>query len=321
LGPAKAGHYVLGPAKAGHYVRLGAADCVMEPGNASWMRTALDNWEGVRRQDLHVEEAPLPWIILFDASCAWHLTPQTPEMRGTPHNGHITLPDDSMIDVKVTSFTGTYGADERPYVVMALPDIWRGDSNLGTEPQLDRLTRSVFVHEMTHTLQAHSTGVRLTNLQARYKLPADLTDDIVQDRFADAPGFREAYEAERDLLYRAAGESDPPRRRRLASEALDAMKTRRAKYFVGADAVYADLEDLFLNMEGVANWAGYRLAGRESAGLPDAVAFMRRGGKHWSQDEGLALFLVIDAALPGWQSQVFAETPLSIVELLTKATR
>ena len=80
------------------------------------------------------------------------------------------------------------------------------------------------------------------------------------------------------------------------------MKTRRAKYFVGADAVYADLEDLFLNMEGVANWAGYRLASRESASLPDAVAFMRRGGKHWSQDEGLALFLVIDAAVPAWQA-------------------
>jgi len=45
-----------GPAKAGHYVRLGAADCVMERENASWMRTALDNWESVRRQDLHVEK-------------------------------------------------------------------------------------------------------------------------------------------------------------------------------------------------------------------------------------------------------------------------
>jgi hypothetical protein len=242
-------------------------------------------------------------------------------MRGAPHKGHITLPDDSAIDVKVTSFSATYSADDRPYMVMALPDIWRGDSNLGTEPQLDRLTRSVFVHEMTHTLQAHSTGVRLTNLQARYKLPSDLTDDIIQDRFADAPGFREAYEAERDLLYRAAGESDPPRRRRLASEALEAMKTRRAKYFVGADAVYADLEDLFLSMEGVANWAGYRLASRESASLPDAVAFMRRGGKHWSQDEGLALFLVIDSAVPEWQAQVFGPTPVSVVDLLSMAVR
>ena len=100
-GPAEAGHYVR--AEAGRSVQLVAADCVMERANASWMRTALDNWESVRRQDLHVDEAPLPWIIFFDASCAWHLTPQMPAMRGAPHNGHVTLPDDSMIDVKVTS--------------------------------------------------------------------------------------------------------------------------------------------------------------------------------------------------------------------------
>jgi hypothetical protein len=224
-----------------------------------------------------------------------------------------------MIDAKVTSFAGTYGADDQPYMVMALPDIWRGDPRQASEPQLDRLTRIVFVHEMTHTLQAHSTGVWLTNLEARYKLPPDLTDDIIQERFAATPGFREAYEAERDLLYRAAGESDPAARRRLLSEALDAMKTRRARYFAGADAVYADLEDLFLNMEGVANWAGYRLASRDSASLADAVTFMRRGGKRWSQDEGLALFLVIDAAVPEWQPQVFGRAPVSVMDLLSKA--
>jgi hypothetical protein len=295
--------------------------CVMEDQNAVWMRTAIADWESVRRQDLRVEEAPQPWIIFFDASCAWHMNPQAPTMYGVPHGGHITLPDGSVIDVKVTSFAGTYGADDRPYMVMALLDIWRADPRQAAEPQLDRLLRIVFVHEMTHTLQAHSTGVWFGNLQTRFKLPDDLTDDIIQDRFAEVPGFREAYEAERDLLYRAAGESDPVRRRSLAAEALDAMKTRRAKYFGGANAVYADLEDLFLNMEGVANWAAYRLARRESAGFPDAIAFMRRGGKRWSQDEGLALFLVIDAAVPEWQSEVFGSTPVSVIDLLSKAVR
>lgn len=291
----------------------------MEKQNAAWMRTAIAGWEHVRRQDLRVEEAPLPWIIFFDASCAWHMNPQAPTMYGVPHGGHITLPDESVIDVKVTSFAGTYGTDDRPFMVMALPDIWRADPRQAAEAHLDRLLRSVFVHEMTHTLQAHSTGVWLRNLQTRYKLPDDLTDDIIQDRFAEVPGFREAYEAERDLLYRAAGETDPVRRRRLAAEALDAMKTRRAKYFAGANAVYADLEDLFLNMEGAANWSGYRLASRESASVPDAVAFMRRGGKRWSQDEGLALFLVIEGAVPDWQSQVFGPAPVSVLDLLSKA--
>src|SRR4030095_5814743 len=71
--------------------------CVMAEENAAWIRTALDNWESVRRDDLHVNDAPLPWLILFDSSCAWHLKPQSAPMYGVPHLGRITLPDDEMI--------------------------------------------------------------------------------------------------------------------------------------------------------------------------------------------------------------------------------
>jgi hypothetical protein len=36
-----------------------------------------------------------------------------------------------------------------------------------------------------------------------------------------------------------------------------------------------------------------------------ALPGMRRGGRHWSQDEGLAIFLLIDRLVPGWQARVF----------------
>ena len=188
--------------------------------------------------------ARLPWVILFDASCAWHINA----------NG---------------------------------------------------VASTRFVREMTHTEQGHSTGVWLKAFEQRHPLPADLTDDIIQQRFGEAPGFRQAYETERDLLFGAADEPDPARCRAMAVQALAAMTARRARYFAGDNAMFGELEDLFLNMEGIANWAAYSTARRELATDADAVAFIRRA-KSWSQDEGLTLFLVIDRLLPNWQGEVFA---------------
>ena len=254
---------------------------------AAWIEGALESWTTTRRDDLRLGSAELPWIVLFDASCSWQInrggTPSP--LSGTPHNGRISIPDDNTIDAAVTSFAGTYGPDDRPFLVMALPDVWRKEPRHAANHDLERLMRSVFVHEMTHTEQAHSTAVRLKEIDKRSPLPADLTDDIIQQRFAEVPGFRDAYETERDLLFRAAAEGDASRRRALAMQALDAITVRRARYFSGADATYADLEDLFLNMEGVANWAGYRVALGEIKNPADAITFMRRA-RSWSQDEG-----------------------------------
>jgi hypothetical protein len=295
--------------------------CMPQESDGAWIQGAVESWTAARRDDLRLGSAELPWIVLFDASCTWQINrgSTASPLTGTPHDGHISIPDGNVIDAAVTSFAATYGPDDRPFLVMALPSVWRKEPRHAANPDLERLMRSVFAHEMTHTEQAHGTAVQLREIDQRSPLPADLTDDIIQQRFAEVPGFREAYETERDLLFRAAAEPDAPRRRALATQALDAIMARRARYFSGADATYADLEDLFLNMEGVANWAGYRVALREIKNSADAITFMRRA-RSWSQDEGLALFLVIDSLLPDWQPAVFGATPGSAFELLRKAT-
>ncbi len=240
-------------------------------------------------------------------------------MEGAAHDGQVTLPDGKTIPAALVTFAATYGVDERPFMVMALPGIWRREPRHQSDPNLDLLIRSVFVHEMTHTRQAQSTGLWLKSLEERQQLPEDLTDDIVQQRFADRPGFTESYERERDLLFAAAEAAGPGERRALAKQAVEAMRLRRARYFAGPDAIYADLEDLFLNMEGVANWTAFRLAGDELGSRTEAVSFIRRGGRFWSQDEGLALFLALDALMPAWQSQLFGAAPVSVIDLLEKA--
>ncbi|HEX2091377.1 MAG TPA: hypothetical protein VHG28_03205, partial [Longimicrobiaceae bacterium] len=159
---------------------------------------------------------------------------------------------------------------------------------------------------------------------ARYVFPEDINDDIVQTRFDSVPGFRAAYEAERDLLLRAVLEPDPARRREIARSALAAARERRARYFTGENAFYAELEDLFLNMEGVASWSAFMLARKRAGpGATDAeiLARMRGSGRYWSQDEGLALILVIDRLLPGWQARMFGNEPASVWNLLEEGTR
>ena len=59
----------------------------------------------------------------------------------------------------------------------------------------------------------------------------------------------------------------------------------------------------------------------EGGGLTpaDALRGVRRNGRWWSQDEGLALMLVVDRLLPGWQQRAFRDPDWRAERLLTAA--
>jgi hypothetical protein len=97
------------------------------------------------------------------------------------------------------------------------------------------------------------------------------------------------------------------------------MTARRAKYFTGNDAVFAELDDVFLGMEGLGQFVAYRSAMLDGMTAADAIEFVRRGGRAWSQDEGLAAFLAIDALVPAWQARVLDSTPPGVLSLLAAA--
>ena len=75
-------------------------------------------------------------------------------------------------------------------------------------------------------------------------------------------------------------------------------------------------------MEGMGQWLAYRhlLSPRGGAVPPaQALAAMRRGGQQWSQDHGLALLLVVDRLLPGWQQRAFRDPDWRAERLLAAA--
>lgn len=295
-----------------------ALTCAPADADRLWIDELLAAWNHASRTVLHEEPQALPLIVFFDESCAWRLEPGRP-LAGAFHGGRIGLPDSREIAPRLTTFVATYGDRQLPYLVMAMPSVWRAEPRHADQPSLPQLMRAVFTHEMAHARQAAGIGHRLDAVQREYGLPDDLNDDVVQDRFAGVPGFRQAYERERDLLYQAARETDAAARRAVVAASVAAMRARRDTYFTGRDAIFAQLEDIFLGMEGLGQFVAYRTAMRDGMLHDEAVAFMRGGGRSWSQDEGLAAFLVIDALLPGWERRVLGSNLPGVLDLLTEA--
>jgi hypothetical protein len=268
---------------------------------------ALATWEAVRADALQLPAAPLPLLIVFDEQCVWR------DGVGSMHGSRIALPDGNEVPAAVMTFASSH--EGKPFLVMALPSVWRAEPRHRDNPRLEQLIRSVFVHEMTHTRQAASLGARLEELEKLHKIE-NLNDDLVQARFGSRDGFQAAFERERDLLFAIAEEKDAKRRRALATQASRAIRERRARYFTGDDSYYAELEEIFLGMEGVANWAGMRAAMHDGLSRADAIDLIRGSRKWFSQEEGLALFLAIDASKPGWQKQVMGKKVTPAFDLL-----
>jgi hypothetical protein len=148
----------------------------------------------------------------------------------------------------------------------------------------------------------------------------DLNDDIIQQRFDTVPGFHEAVQRETAMLYDAIAQTGT-RRRTLVRAAIDSMQARRARYFGGLNAPWSRIEQLLLDMEGAGQWAALAHLGysRPKASVDQLIRVVRDSRSYWSQDEGLALYLAVDALVPGWQQLAFSDEPKSALELLAGA--
>ena len=214
--------------------------------------------------------------------------------------------------------TSLYRNSRGAFFVMAMPSVWQ--TKEVSAPTRAEYLHGVFSHEMTHTRLLVDINRRVRELARKNDLVYPINDDVIQSEFRRTHGFEAAVNREREQFYRAALEPDSARRRELTVKALDMVRARHARFFTGPTAAYAELESLFLTMEGVGQWAAYRLA-RTRAGGNDAEALrlVRDNKKYWSQDEGLALFLLVDALVPNWQARVFAPAPASPFALLEEA--
>lgn len=319
------------------------APCEMAEPDARWLQQALDGWD-VARDFLGLEAGALPWIVLYDAKCVWHLQPSDArlvesarrmfrpltfngeqiEAWAEPHRGTILLPNRLEIPVEVKASTALYRNGRSAFLVMSMPSVWRKGGRHGSKPFLDEYLIGVFTHELVHTRQIVDINRRLRRLLRSTDLPGLMTDDVIQARFQKERGFARAVEQERNLLYKAVSTADPLARRAQVAKALDLVRARHSQHFTGPHQVYAEIEGLFLTMEGAGQWAAYRLARERTRSVPhvtDVLNLVRDDRRFWSQDIGLALFLLLDQMVPGWQARMFEPLPPSPFAVLEEALR
>ena len=305
---------------------------------ASWVQRALDGWDLVRRDFLKVDARQLPWIVLYDAACIWHFAATDPklvadakpiktrfkfagdeiEVLGMPHRGTVLLPNRVEIPIEIKASTALYRSGRATFFVMSMPSVWR------RKPYLDEYLQGVFSHELVHTLQLVNINRRLRHLIGTVDVPGRLNDDVIQARFQKEEKFARAMDRERELFYKATGASDKTHRNDLVRKALAIVRERHEKFFKDSNAVYLEIESLFLTMEGIGQWTAYRLTkarGQLGASDADAMNLVREDRRYWSQDEGLALFLLIDAMVPNWQARMFDALPPSPYALLEEALK
>jgi hypothetical protein len=302
------------------------------------MQRAISGWESVSRDSLRLPSGRAPWMVFYNAACVWHvgfevsqLDPSAVraptalswkgaalEIRVAAHNGLVRLPDGSDWPAREnTAHASFYGGTEATFFVVATPDAWRRDPNFASDPMVDEFFLGVTIHELTHTRHLPLLITRLQAVAARSR-PAKLSldDDVIQKTFGGNADIREAFEAERDVFFEAAASASREPRRALIRKGLDLARARRARYFTDENQYYQELEDIFLSMEGAGQWASYVFA-RRSRSAADAVAFVRDNKKYWSQDEGLALFLLLDLEVPRWQATIFSANdpgPFALLE-------
>ena len=297
-----------------------------------WISRWLGAWELTSREILKVPDVPAPNITFFDSACVYttssvsaggvapssgpSLMGQKLPWRAVSHQGTITAPNAAQLPVGLMSFANS-DKQTGPYFVMAAPSVW-AQSGFKSEPI------PVFIHEFAHTRQMKSFFSILGPIDATWPYEEELDDDAVQTHFSSDSVYVAAYITERDLFYRAANAASTEEVRALAQEALDMMRARHAHWFVGDKAVFATLDSMWLSLEGSAQWAAHAWLAHPApagGGLTKDAAVTKMLGKRrsWSQDESLAIFLVVDRLLPGWPKLVFGEQPMGAVELLERA--
>ncbi len=300
---------------------VAAPECQMAEADRAWLAEAIGHWRAAEIGALGLEAASVPQVVAIDAACTFTIFQgDLGAMKGIPHKGKVRLPDDGSVPAGPIAFAGFNGA---PYFVMSLPSVWR-DAGVTSMVGLERFLHGVLLHEMMHTRQvemAHGL-VRNFAMRAGFGRAADLTDDFLQEQFGGDARYVAAWQAERDLFFAAATAPDDETARTLAAQGLTMMRARHARWFTGRKAAFRDLDGIFLSMEGMGQWLAFRFLLSEAGGkLPPRLALeaVRRDRKQWSQDQGLAVILVVDRLLPDWQERAVRDPDWRADRLLEAA--
>ncbi len=240
----------------------------------------------------------------------------------TQHNGEITLPNNEKVPIGLMSFASPIDSTHtKSFFVMPLPSFWKAVGVKSKELGIDKMLTGVFLHEFSHTQQMQNFGARMTAYEKDYSFDAKFSDDIIQDYFINDSTYKKFFREEVALFYKAINEVDTGSQKAIINRALMMLEIRQEKYFTENKKVLAQIDNFFLSMEGAGQYSMYAwLIHRKGGNLSkeNSLIGVRRGGKWWSQEEGLALFLVLDKLMETkmWAEHMFGKGVISVVDLI-----
>jgi hypothetical protein len=310
-----------------------------------WMQAVLNNWEAACRRSLHIAPEPLPWIIFYDENQAWHLKPEEhllPPHQVSAHSlkfvgrtysifrvehqdGGLWVPGREALKINVASppvTTMPYDKDRKSFFIVALPALYHRLAGSDQAANLDELFLGLTAHELTHTRQLIYGMQQIKRLRAGNKLPESFDDNIIQQEFGTNDEYKMTFEKERKLLTSAVLAQDIKDCRQKVEEVLSFNQKRKERFFTGEKKAYSHLEDIFLALESTAMWVQYQAARDRAPAGEDWLKTLIKLSENtdsWSQEEGLALFLLIDRLVPGWQKRFLAQNFPSPFAVLREA--
>lgn len=248
---------------------------------------------------------------------------ETYQWKKALHNGTLILPDSTRLPVGMMSFAGENKLTNKPFFIMPLPSFWKAVGVKSEELGVENLATGVFLHEFSHSQQMQNFGKRIAEYERTTNFGDELTDDIVQELFQKDSVYTSLFREETTILFNVATNADKNMRKKEARGALTKMNKRQATYFTGKFKDLALMDDFFLTMEGLGQYSMYAWFVHPKGGNMPAdlvTKGVRRGKKQWSQDEGFALFLLLEkyASPEKWGAGMFANKVTSVKELLVK---
>ena len=310
--------------------------------NLDWLQNWFSAWELISKELFFLPADPAPLMLFFDKEYVYTTSAISapvadiingPSLLGEKliwrkavHNGQLTLPDGQKIPVGLMTFAAPLkDANRKSFFVMAAPPYWKEAGVESPELGIENLLTGVFLHEFAHTHQMQGIGARVDEIDSTHKFNMALSDDIVQDHYKKDSVYVRLFRAETNKFYEAVFAHSEKGARILASKALSLLKKRQATYFKGEKVILVELDNIFLSMEGLGQYTAVAwLTHPEGADMPfeKAVNGFRRKGSQWSQEEGLALFLILNRLTKtDWPNDIFGKRPKHVIELLEKGFR
>lgn len=237
------------------------------------------------------------------------------------HNDSLTLPDKSVVPTNLMSFAAEIPTEGKSFFVIPLPSFWQQAGVTSKELGLENLITGVFIHEFSHSQQMQNFGKKMTAFEKQNNYGIEFSDDIVQNIFSKDTTYLKYYKKEIEFFYGSI--KNNALEKSAVNEGLLLMKKRQNEYFKGEYDNLYEIDNFFLTMEGLGQYSMFLWLKHPKGGnikREIAIEGVRRGGKWWSQDEGFALFLILDRlTVPkNWARDMFGDKTESVTGLIDR---